>query len=62
MNHAALDGEEDTHPADDLCPRSVIPPFEFDANPDGTIKDVGCGNKNPDKTFGADVLTDVIVK
>jgi hypothetical protein len=28
----------------------------------GTIKDKGCGAKKPDKTFGAAVVTDVVVK
>jgi len=62
VNHAAFDLVADTHPADDVCPHSVAPPFEIDVNPDHTIKDKGCGAKKPDKTFGAAVLTDVEVK
>ena len=62
VNHAALDAVADTHPADDVCPHAVPPPFEIDVNPDHTIRDKGCGAKKADKTFGADVLTDVEVK
>jgi hypothetical protein len=62
VNHAALDGKTDTDRSDDLCPRSVPPPFLIDPNPDGTIRDKGCGGKKPDGTYGADVLTDIIVK
>ncbi|MBI4527787.1 MAG: DUF11 domain-containing protein [Deltaproteobacteria bacterium] len=62
IDHAALDGELDTHTVDDMCPRSVTPPFETDPNPDGTISDKGCGAKKPNKTFGGAVLTDVVVK
>jgi hypothetical protein len=62
VRHAALDGNADTHPADDACPRSVTPPAEIDPNPNGKIKDKGCGAKKPDKTFGAPVVVDVTVK
>jgi hypothetical protein len=62
VRHAALDGNADTHPADDGCPRSVTPPAEIDPNPNGKIKDKGCGAKKPDATFGAPVVTDVAVK
>jgi hypothetical protein len=62
VQRAALGGGPDTHPADDICPRSVTPPFVIDPNPDGTIKDKGCGKKKADKTFGDPVLVDVIVK
>ncbi len=62
VDHAALDGTADTHPADDVCPRSVTPPYETDPNPNGKIKDKGCGAKKPDKTFGAPVVVDVTVK
>ncbi|MBI2877535.1 MAG: SBBP repeat-containing protein [Candidatus Tectomicrobia bacterium] len=58
VDHAALDGEADTHPADDGCPRAGV----VEPNPDGTIQDKGCGNKKPDGTLGADVLTDIVVK
>lgn len=61
VNHAALDGEADSHPADNTCPRDGTPPF-VDPNPDGKIKDKGCGGQKADKTLGADVLTDVVVK
>ncbi|MBI2876397.1 MAG: SBBP repeat-containing protein [Candidatus Tectomicrobia bacterium] len=60
VNRVVLDGEADSHPADDLCPRSVTPPFEVDPNPDGRIKDKGCGGPKADGTLGAEVLTDVV--
>jgi hypothetical protein len=62
VQRAALGGGPDTHPADDICPRSVTPPFVIDPNPDGTIKDKGCGEKKGDKTFGGPVLMDVVVR
>lgn len=61
IGHNALGGA-DMHVTDDVCPRSVTPPFEVDPNPNGTIKDMGCGAKKADKTFGDPVLVDVIVK
>jgi hypothetical protein len=60
VNHAALDGESDTHPGDDTCPRTVTPPYEVDPNPDGTIQDKGCGSKKTDGTFGGEIYTDVV--
>ncbi len=60
VHHEVLDGNADTHAADDTCPRSVTPPFEIDPNPDGTIKDRGCGAKKADNTFGNPILTDVV--
>jgi hypothetical protein len=62
VDHAALDGHPDTHPEDDVCPRTVAPPFAIDPNPDGTIPDRGCGKAKPDRTLGADVVTDVLVR
>ena len=59
LDHAALDGQSDTHPADDVCPRSVTPPFVIDRYPDGSIKDKGCGKQKADGTFGYPVLVDV---
>ena len=51
VNHAALDGNADTNPANDDCPRA----------PSGSDK--GCGGKDPvTKQLGADVLTDVVQK
>lgn len=51
VNHAALDGQADTIPSNDVCPRG----------PNGTDK--GCGNKDTvTKQLGADVLTDVVQK
>jgi hypothetical protein len=62
VDHTVIDGHADTHTADDNCPRSVTPPYEVDPNPNGTIKDKGCGSPKSDGTFGADVITDVFVK
>jgi len=62
VDHAALDGQPDTHPADDACPRSVTAPFQVDPYPDGSIKDKGCGKLKGDKTFGDPIKTDVWVR
>lgn len=45
-----------------MCPHSAPPPFRLDPNPDGTLKDKGCGAKKDDGTLGADVLVDVVDK
>ncbi len=58
VSHAALDGEPDVHSEDDDCPYSVDPPLEVD----GKIKDRGCWKRKPDRTFGEDVLRDVVRK
>jgi hypothetical protein len=60
VDHSELDGQDDTYPEDDTCPRSVEPPFERD--PSLGIKDKGCGAKLENRTFGADVTTDVVQK
>jgi hypothetical protein len=62
VDHSALDGNSDDHAEDDVCPRSVTPPFEIDPFPDGTIKDKGCGSKATGGTLGGDVVTDLVVK
>jgi HYR domain len=64
VNHAAIDGNADTHTADDNCPRAPLPDGT-DPNPDPNkpLKDKGCGNK--DKAtgqIGAPVLADVFEK
>ena len=61
VDRAVLDGASDTHPSDDTCPRTVTPPYVTDPYPDGTIKDRGCGALKPDRTYGNDVLTDIVV-
>lgn len=61
VSRSVLDALPDTHAVDDTCPRSVTPPFVIDPNPDGKIKDKGCGDPKGDGTFGADEMTDVIV-
>jgi hypothetical protein len=58
VDHSALDGLPDSHPADDVCPRGALP-GGVDPNPDGSVKDKGCGAKLPDGTLGADVVIDV---
>jgi hypothetical protein len=63
VHHTAIDSQSDSHPACDTCPRGPLPTVgNLDPYPDGKIKDKGCGGKWPDKTLGADVLTDVVVK
>lgn len=59
IDRRALDGHADVHQEDDVCPRQVAAPY-LDQYPDYNIKDAGCGGKLPNKTFGADVITDVI--
>ena len=60
VNRAATDGDADSHPSDDVCPRSVTPPYELDPNPDGTIKDKGCGARKSDGTFGGELFIDIV--
>jgi uncharacterized repeat protein (TIGR01451 family) len=60
VHHEAIDGQPDTHPADDFAPRSVNPPWELMPNPDGKLRDLGAGKLKSDHTFGADVVTDLI--
>jgi hypothetical protein len=55
-------GGADAFPLDDACPRTVTPPGVVVPFPDGKITDKGCGGKQPDKTFGAPVLVDVVDK
>ena len=45
VNHPTLDDNADTHPADDDCPRAPLP-GGVDPNPDGKVKDKGCGSKD----------------
>lgn len=59
VDHTPLGGA-DAHPADDVCPRSVTPPGAVDPYPAKPLLDKGCGEKKPDKTFGAPVLVDVV--
>lgn len=62
VDHAALEGEADTHPEDDVCPRGVAPPFAVDPYPDGSIKDKGCGKQKRDGTLGDPITTDLWVR
>jgi hypothetical protein len=62
VHHDAIDGAEDTHPACDECPRA---PLESGAAPyplDGPFRDRGCGGPTGPGLFGADVLTDLLIK
>ena len=61
VNHEAIDDLPDTHPECDVCPR---PPLDggVDPNPDGRIKDKGCGAPIGRGLFGNDVFTDVFVR
>ena len=64
VHHEALDGQADTHPACDTCPRPALP-GGVDPNPDPNkpLKDKGCGKKDKATSLiGADVLTDVVQK
>lgn len=60
VDHTAL-GVADDHPVDDVCPRSVAPPYELEPYPDGKIKERDCGETKPDKTLGAPAVVDVVV-
>ena len=60
VHHEAIDGQPNSNTADDVCPHDAPPggvdPFN------NTIRDNGCGGKNPDGTFGAPVTTDVVIR
>jgi hypothetical protein len=60
VHHEAIDGNTDTHPDDDTCPRGPLPTL-FDPLPDYSIRDQGCGPRVFGLPGGA-VLTDVVVK
>jgi len=61
LHREVLDDQADTHLVDDMCPR---PPLAggVDPNPNGKIKDYGCGGKIAKKNLGAPVVTDVTEK
>lgn len=61
VHRDVLDELPDTHLADDVCPHPPLP-GNVDPNPDGKIKDYGCGGKVGKKTFGGPVVTDVTQK
>jgi len=62
VNHAAIDGNADTHTADDDCPRAPLP-GGVDNAAGLNIKDKGCGHKDPvTGQLGAPLLTDVVLK
>jgi hypothetical protein len=58
VHHEAIDGEADAHPECDVCPRVPV----AEPNPDGKLKDKGCGTRLGVGTFGGSVLTDVLQK
>jgi hypothetical protein len=47
--HTVLGGQ-DQHPDDNVCPHDALGTVP---NPDGKLKDTGCGTKQPDGTFAA---------
>ena len=55
-------GGTDAHPQDDVCPRRVTAPGEVDPFPDGRLVDTGCGTRLPDRTSGAPIEIDVVLK
>lgn len=59
LNYSLLDGETDGHPSDDICPRTVLPPYIIDTYSGGKFKDYGCGSIKADRTFGGLVVTDL---
>jgi glucose/arabinose dehydrogenase len=59
--HEAIDDQPDTHTVDDVCPRPPLP-LGVDPNPDGKIKDKGCGAKVSGGSRGGPVTTEVIQK
>ena len=59
VNHAALDGQADTHTVDDVCPRIVTLPGATDPYPNNKILDKGCGRPRADGTFGDPVTADL---
>ena len=61
VHHEAIDTIVDTHPECDVCPR---PPLEggFDPNPNGRIRDRGCGTPTGGGALGGDIMTDVVVR
>lgn len=62
LNRSVLDGLADGRSTDDVCPRSMLPRFEFGPNSECAIRDLGCGAKKLDGTLGADVLADIVVR
>jgi hypothetical protein len=60
VDGAALGWSVDANAQDNHCPHDAPPGGVDPIN--NKIKDQGCGGKKPDKTFGADVFTDVVVK
>ncbi|MGH9888778.1 MAG: hypothetical protein ACREBE_24815, partial [bacterium] len=58
VHREVLDALPDTHALDDVCPHPALP-GGVDPNPDGKLKDYGCGGKIAKKNFGAPVVLDV---
>jgi hypothetical protein len=61
VHHEAIDGAPDTHPECDVCPRAPLEGV-VDPNPNGRIRDKGCGAPVGNGFFGGEVLTDVSVR
>ena len=63
VDHSAIDGNADTDPANDVCPRgpSAVAESPY-PGPNPKPGDPGCGGRSSSGALGADVLTDVFVK
>ena len=60
VDRSAL-GAPDSHPEDDVCPRTVPGGIVVDPNPDGKVRDRGCGARRADGTLGERLVVDVRV-
>lgn len=61
-NHAAIDGIPNTYTDDATCPHSEPLGCVLDPNPDGSIRDCGCGTKQRGGTFGGAIVTELVIK
>jgi hypothetical protein len=57
---AELHGSADADAHDDTRPRDALPSRIDPVNP--KIQGNGCGGRKPDRTFGMDLFTDIVVK
>jgi hypothetical protein len=58
--YRAMLSTSDADEHDDACPHDMPPGGVDPIN--GKVKDTGCGGKKQDKTLGADLFTDIVVK
>lgn len=61
VHRDVLDGSADIHDEDDVCPRDAPAGGVDSLPPPKGVKDKGCGAKKVDRTFGAPVVTDVVL-